>query len=73
MRMTGPVMQSAGLAMALASETSKYRSRGAYGRTIKRVYFFNVSSTSDDRLNCQLTLIGSKLIDWYVPPYPSDL
>ena len=41
--------------------------------SLKRVYFFNVSSTSDDRLNCQLTLVGSKLIDWYVPPYPSDL
>tara|TARA_Y100000389_G_scaffold163257_1_gene166436 strand:- start:210 stop:530 length:321 start_codon:yes stop_codon:yes gene_type:complete len=40
---------------------------------IKRVYYFNLSSTTNDRLNCQLTLIGNELIHWYVPPYPSNL
>ena len=30
--------------------------------SIKRVYYFNLSSTTNDRLNCQLTLIGNKLI-----------
>ena len=38
--------------------------------SIKRVYFFNVSASNDDRLHCQLTLSGSTLTDWYVPPYP---
>ncbi|MBT3826961.1 MAG: DUF3301 domain-containing protein [Nitrosomonadales bacterium] len=41
--------------------------------SIKRIYFFNVSSNTDDRLHCQLTLVGNKLIHWYVPPYPSGL
>ena len=41
--------------------------------SIKRVYYFNLSSTTNDRLNCQLTLLGNKLIHWYVPPYPSNL
>ena len=40
---------------------------------IKRVYYFNLSSTTNDRLNCQLTLVGNRLIHWYVPPYPSNL
>ncbi len=41
--------------------------------SIKRVYYFYLSSTTNDRLNCQLTLVGNKLIHWYVPPYPSNL
>ena len=41
--------------------------------SIKRVYYFNLSSTTNDRLNCQLTLVGDRLIHWYVPPYPSNL
>jgi len=41
--------------------------------SIKRVYYFNLSSTTNDRLNCQLTLVGNRLIHWYVPPYPSNL
>ena len=41
--------------------------------SIKRVYYFNLSSTTNDRLNCRLTLVGNKLIHWYVPPYPSNL
>ena len=40
---------------------------------IKRIYLFNVSSNNDDRINCQLTIVGAKLIEWYVPPYPSNL
>jgi len=38
--------------------------------SIKRVYFFNVSASNDDRLHCQLTISGKTLTDWYVPPYP---
>lgn len=41
--------------------------------SIKRVYYFNLSSTTNDRLNCRLTLVGNRLIHWYVPPYPSNL
>tara|TARA_B110000305_G_scaffold6368_1_gene6191 strand:+ start:237 stop:650 length:414 start_codon:yes stop_codon:yes gene_type:complete len=41
--------------------------------SIKRVYYFNLSSTTNDRLNCQITLLGNKLTHWYVPPYPSNL
>ena len=38
--------------------------------SIKRVYFFSVSASNDDRLHCQLTISGKTLTDWYVPPYP---
>jgi len=38
--------------------------------SIKRVYYFNVSASNEDRLHCQLTISGSTLTDWYVPPYP---
>jgi len=38
--------------------------------SIKRVYFFNISSNNENRLHCQLTLIGKTLTYWYVPPYP---
>jgi len=41
--------------------------------SIKRVYYFNLSSTTNDRLNCQIIFLGNKLIHWYVPPYPSNL
>tara|TARA_B100000768_G_C11126673_1_gene309907 strand:+ start:61 stop:369 length:309 start_codon:yes stop_codon:yes gene_type:complete len=37
---------------------------------IKRVYYFSVSANNQNRLDCQLTLIGSSLTHWYVPPYP---
>ncbi|MDG2252269.1 MAG: DUF3301 domain-containing protein [Methylophilaceae bacterium] len=38
--------------------------------SIRRVYMFSVSTNTEDRLNCQLTLIGKSLTDWFVPPYP---
>ena len=38
--------------------------------SIKRVYYFSVSASNDDRLHCQLTISGKTLTDWYVPPYP---
>ena len=38
--------------------------------TIKRIYYFNVSADNDSRLDCQLTISGKTLTDWYVPPYP---
>ena len=41
--------------------------------SIKRVYYFSLSSTTNNRLNCQITFVGNKLIHWYVPPYPRNL
>jgi len=38
--------------------------------SIKRIYSFNVSANNDSRLDCQLTISGKTLTDWYVPPYP---
>ena len=38
--------------------------------SIKRIYSFNVSADNDNRLDCQLTISGKTLTDWYVPPYP---
>ncbi len=41
--------------------------------SIRRIYIFSVSTNTEDRLNCQLTLIGKSLTDWYVPPYPQKI
>ena len=38
--------------------------------SIRRVYFFSVSTNTEDRLHCQLTITGKSLTDWFVPPYP---
>ena len=38
--------------------------------SIERTYNFSVSSNEEDRIICQLTLIGKSLTDWLVPPYP---
>jgi hypothetical protein len=38
--------------------------------SIKRVYIFSVSTNTEDRLNCKLSLTGKSLTDWFVPPYP---
>ena len=38
--------------------------------SIKRLYIFSVSTNTEDRLHCQLTLTGKSLTDWFVPPYP---
>jgi len=38
--------------------------------SIKRIYYFSVSTNNEDRLHCELTLIGKSLTHWYVPPYP---
>ena len=40
--------------------------------SIRRIYIFSVSTNTEDRLNCQLTLIGGSLTDWFVPPYPQN-
>ena len=39
--------------------------------SIKRIYFFSVSTNNEDRLHCQLTLTGKLLTHWFVPPYPN--
>ena len=38
--------------------------------SIMRVYIFSVSTNTEDRLHCQLTITGKSLTDWFVPPYP---
>ena len=38
--------------------------------SIQRIYIFSVSTNNEDRLNCQLSLTGKSLTDWFVPPYP---
>ena len=38
--------------------------------SIKRIYIFSVSTNTEDRLHCQLTLFGKSLRDWFVPPHP---
>ena len=45
------------------------RSQGGWS-SIKRLYIFSVSTNTEDRLHCQLTLTGKSLTDWFVPPYP---
>ena len=38
--------------------------------SLERIYFFYVSSNKENRIHCQLTLVGKKIIDWRIPPYP---
>jgi len=34
-----------------------------------RTYAFDVSATGDDRLHCNLVLLGNHLSAWHIPPY----
>ena len=34
-----------------------------------RTYEFDVSASREDRLSCQLTLLGDQLGTWHIPPY----
>ena len=36
---------------------------------ILRTYEFDVSASGDDRLHCNLILLGNQLISWHIPPY----
>ena len=36
----------------------------------KRLYTFDVASSSDHRMACQVTLLGDQLLNWHIPPYP---
>jgi len=38
--------------------------------SLERIYFFYVSSNNENRIHCQLTLVGKKIIGWHIPPYP---
>ena len=38
--------------------------------SLERIYFFYVSSNKENRIHCQLTLVGKKIIGWRIPPYP---
>ena len=38
--------------------------------SLERIYFFYVSSNKENRIHCQLTLVGKKIIYWRIPPYP---
>lgn len=39
-----------------------------------RTYAFDVSASGDDRLHCNLILLGNHLSAWHIPPYlqPAD-
>jgi len=34
-----------------------------------RTYAFDVSASGDDRLHCNLVLLGNHLSAWHIPPY----
>lgn len=36
----------------------------------KRTYSFEVASSNDHRMSCQVVLLGSQLLNWHIPPYP---
>ncbi len=36
---------------------------------ILRTYEFDVSASGDDRLHCNLILLGNHLSAWHIPPY----
>ncbi len=36
---------------------------------LKRTYHFEVSTHGADRMQCHLTLLGTQLEDWHIPPY----
>ncbi len=50
-------------------------SRIWFGRSRKghvqllRTYAFDVSASGDDRLHCNLVLLGNHLSAWHIPPY----
>lgn len=44
--------------------------RNSRGRLVfHRTYEFDVSANGADRLSCHLSLLGSQLLDWHIPPY----
>jgi hypothetical protein len=40
---------------------------------LKRTYEFEVSASGGERLSCNLTLLGSQLQSWHIPPYLQPL
>ena len=44
--------------------------RNRKGRVqLLRTYAFDVSASGDDRLHCNLVLLGNHLSAWHIPPY----